>query len=103
MSETTSESDYGISAQPPETCPIIDKAIKAVERAIDLTQRLDREDEEGLRDRLSEIEQWLSELVGFRGLGHLEDIRINATEIRYWGQQWKDLAKDHAPILEEVT
>jgi len=96
-----SEKRYGITKQPPPTCDIINKVISEVEDCQRELRGYEKAEEEELRDMLSRIESNLCSLVGYRKEGHLEDIRRNAEAIRGWGQEWKDLAKLHAPEDEE--
>jgi hypothetical protein len=104
MSEAkiTNEQRFGVSAQPAETCPTINKAIATVCDLMDTIRRRERADEAELRQMLDSVEWGLAELVGFRSNGLLEDLRKSNTAIRDWGQEWKSLALDHAPEPETV-
>ena len=95
--KTTSEALYGVSKQPPDTCPLINEAIKDVDRVFKIIRGYERADESELRDMLSSVETHLSSLCGYGNSGLLEDIRKRTIEIRAWGQEWKDLAKQHPP------
>lgn len=96
----TSEYTFGISKQPPDTCPIIDEAIKDITEIYRAIRNYERADEEKLRDMLSTVEHTLGYIVGYNNKGLLEDIRQNTILIRQWGQEWKDLAKQYAPPYE---
>lgn len=99
----TSESTYGIVEQPAETCPVIDKAVRSVDVIRKIIKGYEKADEAELRDMISSIEGKLDDLNGrysWAG-GLLEDIRKANIAIRAWGQEWKDLAKKHAPQPEE--
>lgn len=90
----TSEQRHGISAQPADTCPLIDKARACVEKCQREMRGYERAEEAELRDMLSTVESELADLIGWRS-GLLEEIRVRASEIRHWGQEWKDTAKDY--------
>jgi hypothetical protein len=101
----TSEQRHMVGAQPEETCPIIDKAVNCVGKVMDALHGYERiEDTEELKKILSYIEIELSNAVGYRGNGLLEDIRERVKEIRSWGQDWKMTAlKYHEQITQEVS
>jgi hypothetical protein len=90
----TSEQRHGISPQPGDTCPLIDKARACVEKCQREMRNYERAEEAELRDMLSTVESELADLIGWRS-GLLEEIRVRASEIRHWGQEWKDAAKDY--------
>lgn len=93
----TNEQRYDISQQPAETCPLIDLTIALVERSMKAIKGYERMDESELRNACSDVESLLSELLGYRRDGRLEEIRNANIAIRDWGQQWKELALEHAP------
>jgi len=83
----TSEERHGISAQPSDTCPMIDEVIEkadAIEKAI---RGYDRMDEVGLRDACHDVGWEVSDISSLA-----EGARKNTTLIRAWGQEWKELA-----------
>lgn len=87
MSET-SESVFGLPEQPPNTCPMIDKAKKIIAKLSTRIKGYKKVDDvEELLDMLSDVE-WDIDISS-----DLEDIRTNAENIRAWGQAWKDYAK----------
>jgi DNA repair exonuclease SbcCD ATPase subunit len=89
--EPTSEERLGIREQPDPTCPMLDSVIRELQRAtkeLDRWQR-DKEDAEALATRC-EYAEW--RLGGIEE--ELEKIRSHVSEIRAWGQEWKDLAKE---------
>jgi len=98
-----SEKRYGISKQPEPTCPMIDKVIGEIEAIQKAIRGYEKADEEELRDMLSTVESNIGSLVGYYKTGLMEDIRRNVDAIRNWGQEWKDLAKEHAPEDEEYN
>lgn len=100
VKDKTSEYRFGISKQPPNTCPLIDKAHVYVEKIYQAMRGYEKADEDELRDILSTVEHNLAYLIGYGNQGLLEDIRQNAAAIRQWGQEWKDLAKQFAPPYE---
>ena len=84
MSET-SESVLGLPEQPPNTCPMIDKAQKIIAK---LSTRI-----KGYK-KVDDVEELLSDVEWDIDISSdLEDIRTNAENIRAWGQAWKDYAK----------
>ena len=90
----TSEEEHYVSEQPGDTCPLIDKAYACIEKCQRTIRNYERADEEELRDMLSTVESELTGLIGWKN-GLLEEIRVRASEIRHWGQEWKDTAKDY--------
>lgn len=75
---------------PPETCPLIDKAIKAVEKSEQLAAKVNKHaDEKELRDTLWEIEYTLSGLTDT-----LEVIRTHNATLRQLGKDWAEIATD---------
>lgn len=101
--EKTSEQTYGIRAQPPPTCPIIDEALDEVQLIAKCIRGYERAGEEELRNMISEIETRIGFLDGYRKTGLLEDIRDNVVKIREWGQEWKDLAKEQAVSIANLS
>ena len=98
----TSEEIYGITKQPPPTCPLIDEALKEVERCQKRIMRYEKSDEDELRDMLSDVESNLGSVSGYGKSGLLEDIRERVEAIRAWGEEWKQLALEHAPKPDET-
>ena len=98
--EQTSEELYGISKQPAETCPIIDEALRELGEIERRIRGYEKADESELRDMLSDVETRIGYLDGWNRTGLLEDIRKNTKAIRAWGQEWKDYAKENAPVPE---
>lgn len=96
-----SEALYGIVAQPEPTCPLINEALDSVERMQRKIRGYERADEDELRDMISDVETYLGLLSGYGRTGLLEDIRRRVTDIRSWGQEWKDLAKEN--VFPEVS
>ena len=101
MSDDTSESIYDIVPQPPDTCPFINDVINEIDKCSKAMLRRDRypEDPKVLMQMLDEADSCLYGLTST-----MEDIRRNVINIRRWGQEWKDLAKNNIPepIPEEV-
>lgn len=96
-----SEIRYGISKQPADTCPIIDKAIRCIQSAQEAIRRYERSDDvDELKEMISTVEMELGEVCSYGNSGLLEDIRDNTHRIREWGKEWKELAKQHAPELD---
>jgi peptidoglycan hydrolase CwlO-like protein len=85
----TSEEMHGIALQPGDTCPLIDAVIKGVSDSLNSVKYADRaEDIKELQDICSSVE-W--DLDGLED--KLEAIRTRVSEVRVWGQEWKDEAK----------
>ena len=95
-----SELRYGIVKQPEPCCPLINSALEEVNGLQKRIRNYERADEDELRDMLSDVETHLGYLSGYGNSGLLEDIRGRTEEIRAWGQEWKDYAKDNAPAPE---
>lgn len=101
----TSEERYGISKQPPETCPMINAGLEDLKNMVKenayASRNMRRADEDELRSLLEEVLD-----MNDRYYGDVEDAfekaRKNATAIREWGQEWKDLAKEMADKVESV-
>ncbi len=89
----TSEDLFGISKQPKEQCPLIDKVLSELEAE----SKNIKYSWQNLKD-IEEAEPYLSELdwaeYNLRNMdGNLEELRTNITNLRTWGEEWKDLAK----------
>lgn len=98
----TSESRHGIAAQPDPCCPLIDDALDEVAQMQRGIRGYERAGEDELRAMLSDIEWRLGLLSGYSRTGVLEDIRKRTVEIRAWGEEWKQLALEHAPVENEA-
>jgi chromosome segregation ATPase len=109
-----SEKLYGISPQPEETCPLIDDVIKEIDNILDHTKRHEKMEESGLRDAIERIETDLSNLIHKKyqipnnlggydiDINPLEKIRKRVTEVRSWGQEWKELAKKYSNEINDL-
>lgn len=89
----TSEDLFGISKQPKEQCSSIDKIISQL---VDSSKEI-KAVWQYLRD-VKEAESCLSTLdwaeYDIRNLeSNMEEIRTNIEKLRYWGEEWKDFAK----------
>lgn len=98
----TSEKEYEITKQPEETCPLVDKAIKAVTLAQDHLSGYEKLEEAELKHVIWLVELELGEIVGYRGQGSLEDIRESNQRLRQWGQEWKEKALELDEELESL-
>lgn len=90
----TSEEILDIQKPPENTCPDIDKIIKAINKAYDIANQAEREchrvgDECGPADIFDDIQYELSGLED-----ELEKLRKANENLRTWGQHWKNLAKE---------
>jgi len=85
----TSEEMHGIAPQPEDTCPLIGAVIKGLSDSFNSVRYADRtEDIKELQNICSSVE-W--DLYGLADT--LEAIRTRVSEVRAWGQEWKDEAK----------
>lgn len=99
----TSEEKYELAPQPPNSCGLIDEAISHVSKALKQINNYHTvEDVEKLHNILWEVEYELDYLVKNKKEGLLEDIRKFNTDLRTWGQQWKDFCKNEIKLNEEV-
>jgi hypothetical protein len=92
-----SEVRYGITAQPAESCPLIDDALSDLRDALKELDGWEKCHEVGELQHKCDMGIWYADRLNET----LEKIRDRAAEIREWGQQWKDLAKQHAPMCDE--
>lgn len=98
----SSEKRLGISAQPSDTCPMIDKVIESVNEFNRITRGYERcEDLGELRNMIDRID---SELFWSPSIDRrMEEIRAHVIKIRAWGQEWKDKALELEKELNEVN
>jgi len=91
----TSEELFGIDLQPDEQCPKIDKYLSINDNAINwVTEYVkDIKKTEDLDDIYKYADDIEWELDSLNAESSLEEIRNKCGSVRYWGQQWKDLAK----------
>jgi len=109
----TSEDILGLSAQPANTCPLIDDAkqgVDAVDTALltidDLLRRY--ADIDNLPEALDLLEAIADVLSGMQDntaacLEQFEQIRTRAEEIRQWGNDWKDEAIRRLQVVDPET
>jgi hypothetical protein len=89
----TSEEILGIRKPPENTCPDIDSIIKAINKVYNIAYRSKCECREigdgcGHEDKFYDIQY---ELTGLEN--ELEKLREANANLRTWGQDWKNLAK----------
>jgi len=85
----TSEERYDISRQPEDTCPLIDAVIREISNALGYVKNADRiDDVRELQEICSSVDWAIDGLED-----KLEAIRTRVSEVRAWGQEWKDEAK----------
>jgi hypothetical protein len=110
----TSEELCGISPQPDNTCPLIDEVKRAVDEAdslllnaVDLLshfRRMSWDDPEERNDHLMEILVYVQQAQDLTAQAinedGLEGIRKRASEIRAWGQDWKDEAIRRIHVID---
>lgn len=113
MAARTSEAVLGLDPQPAPACPLIDAVKDPINDADNwlLTHadwdnpRLVDMEKVDMADALADILDDLSELQDGTAvaLWRLEEIRDRASDIRAWGQGWKDLAlqllQRHEPAI----
>jgi hypothetical protein len=92
-----SEKKWGITPQPEPTCPLIDDALDDLRSALKELDGWDKCDEVGELQHKCDMGAWYADRLNVT----LEKIRERAGEIRDWGDAWKTLAKDHAPMSDE--
>ena len=95
----TSEELYGISEHPKPTCPMIDAVITDLRKCDREMNRWERHKDDA--EYLAQVLDTVAWIIGNME-PDLEKIRDNADKIRGWGQEWKDLAKEHAPKPDET-
>lgn len=87
-----SEEIFGLKEQPEDQCPTIDSIVRDINYAIKASEKaeywLDRDDYDDTYNYISQTQQ---ELYGLED--ELEKLRECIIEIRAWGQEWKDFAK----------
>ena len=98
----TSEDLFNITSPPENQCPVIDSIISNIDRALrECTDGEKYDDIEDVKDVLESIEYELSGLEW-----DINGVRDNIIELRDWGQQWKNLAKElickYLKDIEEV-
>lgn len=85
---SSSEELFNITTPPDYQCPNIDRIIESLKSINKIIKYADKSyDVDELRDYISDIEY---EMIYE---SDVEDIRRALEEVRYWGQEWKDLAK----------
>jgi hypothetical protein len=99
----TSEEKLGLTKQPEETCPRIDKFIKEIKWAIqDLEGAMKDIGREDYKEAESDIDTALRNYI-YDIEDNYESLRKQCEDIRAWGQQWKNLAKDLLNEYEPET
>lgn len=91
----TSEELFGIDQQPEENCPYIDKCVGDISIAYkDVKSELRQAEDSELASSLEWGIDGMHESVDY-----LEELRSRINNLRQWGQQWKDLAKEMFELL----
>lgn len=91
----TSEELFGIDQQPEENCPYINKCISDISISYkDVKSELKQAEDEALASLLEWGIDGMHESVEY-----LEELRSRINNLRQWGQQWKDLAKEMFELL----
>lgn len=100
----TSEMYYGVSPQPPDTCPMIDRGLEGLKNMTKNNPRdslIRRADEDELRGMLEEVSYTNGYYYGDVEQA-FEEVRNNASKLRAWGQEWKELAKESTEKVESI-
>ena len=96
----TSEAVFGISKQPEQQCPRVDEHLRLNERSIKDVEynlkEIQRTTDSAIVESNASDAEW--ELTNLDATLALEELRTKCDDIRSWGQEWKDLAKQ---LLEE--
>lgn len=85
----SSESLFGITPSLPDTCPHIDDALHMINKIESATNYKSRWSESDFEDAVKE-----SHDIAYEIPDKLEKLRKMNSELREWGQQWKDLCKN---------
>ena len=97
----SSEKRFGIRTEPEMSCPRIDRSIKDAKSAEStLNDALRYHGEENAAQLRAAIEDALGDLRDTEA--HFEYCRSQYCAIRDWGQEWKDLAKRQADMIENM-
>lgn len=100
--DEASEELYGISPQPLDTCPVINEVQNEAKKLSNLMRGYKKVDDiEALHDMLWEVEYFLDNNILGGSECAVERIRTNIGNIRAWGQEWKDHAKDIDPKVPD--
>lgn len=83
----TSEEEFEVVNQPSDTCPDIDTLVGAINNTNKLLLSYEKQDREDLLDTCSRIEMEIWDCLDL-----LEKVRENCSDIRRWGNEWKDMA-----------
>ena len=90
----SSERLHGIVPQPEAKCPLIDKMLKKVEKGFDcLNDAVEAETLEAAINAIDKASCFFEDIDG--PFGHLEETRKACEELREWGQEWKEKAKEY--------
>jgi hypothetical protein len=89
----SSEERYGIRKQPEESCPLIDSGLIKIRKINDVLERtyyaLKDEDFKSAENYIGSVQDLLAGLED-----SFQACRNSNIEIRLWGQEWKDKAKE---------
>lgn len=87
---STSEDVFGIFSPPENQCPSIDSIIQYHNYGMnELEESFGIDDIDGVFKNVREAQKYLGGLVD-----EIESVREAIENIRNWGQEWKDLAKE---------
>jgi predicted nucleic acid-binding Zn-ribbon protein len=90
----SSERRHSVVEQPEAKCPLIDKMRDKVESGMShLKNALEADTLDAAIQEVTHATWYLEDLDG--ACGDLEDARKACEELRAWGQEWKDKAKEY--------
>lgn len=97
----SSERLHNIAPQPEAKCPLIDKMLKKVEQGMSyLKSALEADNLDAALQEVTHATWYFEDLGG--AWGDLEDARKACEELRAWGQEWKDKAKEYYDEYERL-
>jgi DNA repair ATPase RecN len=97
----SSEITHNIVQQPGAKCPLIDKMLEKVESGMrHLKNALEADNLDAAIHEVTNATYYFEGLDG--AFGGLEDARKACEELRDWGQEWKDKAKEYYAEVERL-
>jgi len=96
-----SERLHRVVPQPESKCPLIDKMLGKVEKGMRcLKNALEADTLDSAIDDITNGTWYFEDLSG--ACGDLEDARKACEELRAWGQEWKDKAKEYYDEVQRL-
>ena len=97
--DETSEELYDIRSQAPDTCPLIDAIQREAKNIRKKMYNYEKMDESELKDILWHVDNFLYDNICGGSQCAIERVRDNVSNVRAWGQEWKDYAKRVDPKI----